>query len=300
MRNKDAFSGCHPLVNFLYFGLTIGFSMFFMQPSCLLISLVCGICYYISLKGRRAVSFLVRAALPVMAAAAIINPVFNHQGRTILCYLPTGNPLTLESILYGAAAAVMLVAVLIWFACYTEVMTSDKFVYLFGRIIPSLSLLLSMTLRFVPKFKAQFDRVKEAQAAVGRDMSNGSVMHRIKCAAVCFSAMITWSLENAIETADSMKGRGWGLRGRTAFSIYSFTARDKYILLWLAFCGIYIISGSLCGDIYWRYFPDIRAAALGVRGISFQVVYFAMCITPILINGREEKKWRQSRSLSGI
>lgn len=44
-------------------------------------------------------------------------------------------PLTLESIAYGCAAAVMLVAVLFWFSCYNEVMTSDKFMYLFGRII---------------------------------------------------------------------------------------------------------------------------------------------------------------------
>ena len=105
--------------------------------------------------------------LPMALMAALINPAFNHEGATLLAYLPSGNPLTLESIAYGFAAAAMLAAVVLWFSCYTAVMTSDKFVYLFGRVIPALSLVLSMTLRFVPKFKAQIQVVSEAQRCVG-------------------------------------------------------------------------------------------------------------------------------------
>jgi energy-coupling factor transporter transmembrane protein EcfT len=91
-------------------------------------------------------------------------------------------------------------------------MTSDKFVYLFGRIIPSMSLLLSMTLRFVPRFIAQIKVVSNAQKCVGRDASNGGVVQRVRNAITILSIMVTWALENAIETADSMKSRGYGLR----------------------------------------------------------------------------------------
>ena len=52
--------------------------------------------------------------------------------------------------LYGLASAALLSATLLWFTCYNTVMTSDKFIYLFGRVIPALSLVLSMTMRFVP------------------------------------------------------------------------------------------------------------------------------------------------------
>lgn len=296
MQNNDAFSNYHPLVNFLYFGLVIGFSMFLMHPVCLAISLVCGIWYHIKLNGKSAVRFLARYALPVMLLTAVINPAFNHQGSVILCYLPTGNPLTLESILYGVAAAVMLVSVLVWFGCYTAVMSSDKFVYLFGRIIPSLSLVLSMTLRFVPKFKAQFETVKEAQAGLGRDSANGSLWQRFRSAVTCFSIMVTWSLESAIETADSMKSRGYGLKGRTAFSIYILTDRDKAMLLWLGFCGIYLLSGSLSGGLFWRYFPSIRGVLTEPLTISFQIMYFALCITPVFIDGKEERQWSSLQS----
>lgn len=296
MKNKDAFSGYHPLVNFLYFGLVIGFSMFFMHPVCLFISLFGSVAYHINLNGNGSFRFFIRYALPVMLLTALVNPAFNHRGMVILCYLPTGNPLTLESILYGIAAAVMLVSVLLWFSCCTAVMTFDKFIYLFGRVIPSLSLVLSMTLRFVPKFRAQFACVKEAQAGMGNDTSNGSLLKRLKAAAACFSIMVTWSLENAIETADSMKSRGYGLQGRTAFSVYTFTERDKAVLLWLVFCGLYLLSGSLSGGLYWRYFPNIKGELTAPLTISFEVVYFLLCLTPFMINGREEKQWKSLQS----
>lgn len=296
MKSKDAFSGYHPLVNFLYFGLVIGFSMCFMHPICLLISFFCAVCYHMQLSGGHSFRFLARYALPIMLMTALINPAFNHEGTLILCYLPTGNPLTLESILYGIAAAVMLVSILLWFRCYTVVMTSDKFVYLFGRIIPAMSLVLSMTLRFVPKFKAQLTCVKEAQACMGRDTANGSLRKRLQCALICFSIMVTWSMENAIETADSMKGRGYGLKGRTAFSIYTLTERDKGALLWMGFCGIYLLSGSLSGGVFWRYFPSIRGGLAEPLTISFEIIYFALCITPVIVNGKEEKQWKSLQS----
>lgn len=292
MQSKDSFSGYHPIVNFVYFGLTIGFSMFFMHPVCLLISLVCSASYCIKLNGMKSAEIMLKFCLPLMLITALINPAFNHQGKNILCYLPTGNPLTAESIIYGIAAAIMLVSVLLWFSCYTSVMTSDKFVYLFGRVIPSLSLVLSMTLRFVPRFKAQFANVKQAQAGVGRDISNGPVLVRMKNAISCFSIMVTWSLENSIETADSMKSRGYGFKDRTAFSIYRFTDRDKAALLWMILCGLFVFSSGLSGSMFWRYFPSIRGNLTAPITVSSQVAYFALCITPIVIDVREEKQWK--------
>ncbi len=85
--------------------------------------------------------FSLYGLLPLLLFSAVLNPLFNHEGATILTYLPDGNPLTLESMLYGVSAAAMMVTVILWFSCYNSVMTSDKFLYLFGRVIPALSLL---------------------------------------------------------------------------------------------------------------------------------------------------------------
>lgn len=288
----NAFSKYHPIVNFLFFAEVIGFSMFLMHPAALLISLVCSFVYSACSDGSKTVMFSLKFNLPVMLAVAFINPAFNHEGLTVLCYLPSGNPLTLESIFYGLASAVMLSSVFLWFRSCTKIMTSDKFVYLFGRIIPSLSLVLSMALRFVPKFAKQFEVVKDAQQTAGKSVTDGNIFKRVKNAVKILSIMITWSLENAVETADSMKSRGYGLKGRTSFSIYRFGECDRAVLAWLLFCGIFIFSGILSGGLSWNYFPAMSGTFKQPLTVCFLTVYLLLCLTPVFIDRREEKIWR--------
>ncbi len=254
---KDTFSRYHPVVNMTYFVLVLMFGMYFMHPLCLGISLSGGFIYSLYQNGKKAIQFNLKYMLPMLFVTALINPAFNHEGVSILLYLHNGNPLTLESIIYGIAAATMFISVVLWFACYNQVMTSDKFIYLFGRIIPSLSLIFSMVLRFVPRFKAQISvvlwfacynqvmtsdkfiylfgriipslslifsmvlrfvprfkaqikQISYAQKCIGRDVSNGGFLIRVKNGIKIMSIMVTWALENAIETADSMKSRGYG------------------------------------------------------------------------------------------
>lgn len=289
---RDFFSDYHPFINFLYFTLVIGFSLVLAHPLAQGIALVCAIAYSVSATGKKSVLFLLRYCLPMVLLTAFINPAFNHEGTTTLLYFSNGNPLTLESILYGFSAGAMLVTLLLWFTSFNRVMTSDKFIYLFGKVIPALSLVLSMSLRFVPKFKTQMATVAEAQRSIGRDVSSGTLWSRTKTAIVIFSIMITWALENAIETADSMKSRGYGLKGRSAFSIYRFDERDKYTCIWFSFCGAFLLVGTMLMAFGFRYFPNIRYAPLDMTTIPFYGVYFALCITPVILNWKEERKWK--------
>lgn len=293
---NDRFAEYHPLVNFIYFTLVIGFSMMLMHPLAQMISLICAWIYGVQTQGKQAAAFTLRWCLPMMLMTAFVNPAFSHEGVTVLMYFPTGNPLTLESILYGLSAGALLATVMLWFLNFNRVITSDKFIWLFGRIIPSLSLVLSMTLRFIPKFKSQMELTVDAQRSIGRDISQGSLWQRTKTAVTVLSVMITWALENAIETADSMKSRGYGLKGRTAFSIYRFDDRDKGVLAFLGFCGFYLLTGSMVKAFGFRYFPSIRYVELNVLTISFQFVYLSLCIMPVVLNGLEERKWKAIHS----
>lgn len=291
MPGKDAFAGYHPMVNFLYFGIVLCFCMVCTHPVFLAISAVCSAAYYTELKGSSAGKLMLRAVLPLFLMTVIINPAFSHGGVTILCYLPSGNPLTLESILYGISAGVMMISILLWFACFSEVVTSDKFVYLFGRIIPALSLLLSMTLRFIPRFAEQFRQTRQIQKALGRDTENGPLYMRLKNAVACFSAVVTWSMENAVDTADSMKSRGYGSGRRTAYSIYRWTERDKTALAFLIFCGIFLLAGALSGKLFWRYFPSVRGVLINPLTILLEAVFLLLCSMPVYLDRREKKLW---------
>ena len=293
---KDRFAQYHPLVNFLYFTLVLVFSMVLRHPLAQGVSLLCACIYAVQAEGQRAVLFCLKWCLPVFLLTALFNPAFSHEGVTILLYLPTGNPLTLESILYGVSAGVLLVTVMVWFMNSSRVITSDKFIYLFGRVIPALSLVLSMTLRFIPKFKSQLAAVVEAQRSIGRDISQGSLLRRMKLAVSVLSIMITWALENAMDTADSMKGRGYGLPGRTAFSIYCLDDRDKSALAFLLLCAFCLVMGTAASAFSFRYYPGIRAGARTPLALSFQLVYAALCAMPILLNAFEERKWKSIHS----
>lgn len=293
---KDRFAQYHPLVNFLYFTLVLVFSMVLRHPLAQGVSLLCACIYAVQAEGQRAVLFCLKWCLPIFLLTALFNPAFSHEGVTILLYLPTGNPLTLESILYGVSAGVLLVTVMVWFMNSSRVITSDKFIYLFGRVIPALSLVLSMTLRFIPKFKSQLAAVVEAQRSIGRDISQGSLLRRMKLAVSVLSIMITWALENAMDTADSMKGRGYGLPGRTAFSIYRLDDRDKSALAFLLLCAFCLVMGTAASAFSFRYYPGIRAGARTPLALSFQLVYTALCAMPILLNAFEERKWKSIHS----
>lgn len=291
----NEFAKYHPLINFIYFTAVIVFSMIFVHPICLVTSLLCSVIYSIILNGKKALKFIVML-LPLMLISALINPAFNHEGVTIIAYLPSGNPLTLESILYGIVAASMVATVICWFSCFNKIMTSDKFIYLFGRIIPSLSLILSMTFRFIPKFKEQVQEVSNAQKSMGRDTSEESVFVRVKNSIRILSAVITWSLENAIDTSDSMKSRGYGLTGRTAYSNYVFDKRDVTALIYLAVTIIYFLIGALLGKIHYRYFPSMRGTDMSFYSTSIFISYIMICIMPIIIEIWEELKWRKLKS----
>jgi len=293
--SKDAFAGCHPVVNMMYFLFVIGFTMFFMHPVCLAVSLTCAITYAVYLNGIKVIRTGLFFLLPLLIFTATLNPLFNHQGGTILAYLPNGNPLTLESILYGVAAAVMLITVISWFSCFNAVMTSDKFIYLLGRVIPALSLILSMALRLVPRFLAQIKVISNAQKCIGRDISQGNIIKKVKHGLRILSIMVTWALENAIETADSMKNRGYGLPGRTSFSIFRFDSRDAKALVYILACASIVILGAVAGAYQFRYFPTIKGDFRGAATIVF-TAYLALCSFPIVLNIRENLYWKHIES----
>ena len=289
--NGDAFSKCHPLINFLYFISVIAFSMFFMNPILLAISLVSALIYSFYLKGKKVISFNIGYMTLLIVSISIINPIINHRGSTILLYI-NSKPITMESIIFGIASGIMLAAVLLWFSSYNEIMTSDKFIYLFGRIIPSTSLVLSMVLRFVPTFKKRVATISKTQKSIGRDITDGHVFQRINNGVKIMSILTTWSLENAIETADSMKARGYGLKGRTNFSIYKFKSRDSIALVALIVLNINMIYGALIGVNTTQYFPQISIKPVDIFSIVVYISYLLLCLLPLIIDVLEEIKWR--------
>jgi len=278
------FKNFHPLVNFIYFFFVIGFLMVYMNPVCLMISFVCSLfhLYYIKKGVTKSIfTFMLPAAL----IPALINTLFNHRGMTILAYFPSGNPLTFESVIYGLFAAVMLLSAINWFSSFGEVMTSDKIRYLFGRLSPSLALIFSMTLRFVPLFISKLKEIIKYQSAFGKSVYEGKPVARLKNALSAFSLVTTYALENSIDTADSMKGRGYGLAKRTCYTLFKFSKRDIISLTVILILSGLILWGAMCGVLDYYFFPTVDQISFSPISVSVYLSYFLLCMYPF-ISGR--------------
>lgn len=291
--NKDAFSGFHPAVNLAFFLAALGMTMLVQHPVYLLISFAGGCAYLLYLQGRKGFLRQVGYLVPILVLMTVMNPMFNHEGVTVLWYLPNDNPVTMEAVCFGLASAGMMGASIVWFNCCNTVFTSDKIIYLFGRVIPGLSLLISMTLRFVPRFKNFLQSVLRTQRAMHKPENK---KEQLQQALSAFSATVSWAMEQSIVSADSMKSRGYGIGGRTAFSIYRFDKRDAAVLGILMLLCIGASVPHLTGQMGWTYYPSLNGQLLGPVQLLVYLCYGGMCNLPLMIDLLEDRKWNALRS----
>ena len=290
----DAFSRCHPLVCALYVALVLAGTVCLTHPALLAVSVLSGALYARRLARLGTGRLPAGAIGAVMVLTALANPAFTHAGVTILTYLPSGNPLTLESVDYGLAAAAMLGGALLWGICWSAVMTADKLTELLGRAAPALSLMVTMTLRLVPRLGRRLRAIREAQRCIRREEDRRGAAP-LRQAVAALSILLTWSLESAAVTADSMKSRGYGLPGRTSFALHRLEGRDRALLAFLGLCGGYVLAGALAGGLAWRYYPSLRGGAAGPFPVSFFLAYLALALTPVWLDVWERQALRRRK-----
>lgn len=292
---RDVFAEYHPAINFFFLCAVISLGLMVQHPLWVCISFAAAASYGIFLGGRKALGFLLTFALPIILLTAILNPLFVHNGVTILFYF-RDNPITLEAGIYGITRGFMFGAGLLWFYCYQFLMTGDKFMYLFGKVVPAGSLIFSMVLNFIPRFYARLKIISDAQKCVGRDVSDGGLMAKIRQGIKVLSIMATWSLESAVDTSDSMKSRGYGLRNRSSFVPYRLDRRDQILgLALLALTGVSVLAIVLDLNLFITY-PMVTMAPFDTAGGLLALVYGTLCFTPMLMNVMEALKWKHIQS----
>ena len=151
----------HPVTAAMYFLSVILITAIVQSPVFMAEALVCSAFFAFLLNGKTAARTLF-VMLPMALLAAVINLLFSNRGITVLAKLPSGNSITLETLIFSLFTGAMTISLVMWFIGLNKCMTSDKTVYLLGKALPSLALLLSMTLRSVPMFAR---RAKQAAAA---------------------------------------------------------------------------------------------------------------------------------------
>ena len=287
----DAFSKCHPAVNFLFFVGAIGFGVTIQHPAYLLVGILSGMVYYPVLNGRKGWKMLL-GLLPMFVFLTAINPLFNLYGQTILFHV-FGRPYTLEALMYGAAIAAVFVVTMLWFGCYNKVLTSDKFTSLFGNLIPAISLLLVMVLRMVPNLIRKTQQITGARKSIGKGAAEtAGTKEKLSDGLTVLGALTSWALEGSVVTGDSMRARGYGCAKRSSFQIYRMTGMDWSLLAVMIACIGAVIGFAACGSMNATFTPDFDIAPLS-WGIVPYTVYL---LIPSALHIKETIQWHISRS----
>jgi len=267
-----------------------------------------------------------------MALVIILNTVFNQRGATELFRIGQRS-FTKESLIFGLCIATMLAAVMLWFRLYQELITTDRFLYLFSPLAPTLALSITMVLRWIPLTRHRYEQLKAAQSM--QKQSGGNSVHsaeglarRDRGTVLCpanqtnrwdtepspvprkfrsqlrvVSALMSWSMEDAIEAADSMQARGYGHGGdasttdapqRTSFRFYRFTTGDTTSLIYLATTALVGTITLLVSTRTLAFFPTVRN--VGTITPLTLLAIAALMTYPLILEGKEQAQWlTQSR-----
>lgn len=285
-----AFSRRHPAVNILFFVLAAIPAALSSHPAVLFISVAAAFGYSVRLgcRAKRSVLLLI---LPVILTS-LVNGIFSHYGVTTLYTLSSGNRITLEAFVYGAVAGTAIAAMLLWFVCWNEVVTEDKFMCVFGKFAPHTALLVLMVLRFVPLYSR---RLSETAAALCVGTKNKRTA-KLKASVKALSGVMTWALEKSVDTADSMKSRGYGAGKRKSYSRFRFSARDGVLTAFIIVCGAAFIAGAATGKPEASYNPIIYVEMPDSAGIIAAVMYALLCFMPLIYDAEEKIRWNKSFS----
>ncbi|MDD7512565.1 MAG: energy-coupling factor transporter transmembrane component T [Clostridiales bacterium] len=293
MRNS-AFAEKHPLVTTVYYGMVVGITMFSDSIILNSLSLIFAFLYSVLLR-KNVFLDLAKTVAFIVILATLINILFTHNGSTVLFYIG-GNRITLEAFLYGLSMSLMFSAVIIWFFSFNTIMTSDKMIYIFGKLTPTLGLTVSMIFRLIPLLKSRFEEVKLGQLGLGRG-NVGSFIQKIKIISKEISILVSWSLESSIITADSMSARGYGLKGRTSFHLFKFLKEDVITIGIILLLALVVIAGKAKGVGLIYYYPIVQRGVTNLNPLITIVTitsYLILLALPILVDSIGELIWKKS------
>ena len=213
-----AFSMSHPAVPALYMVLTLGLTMFSMQPVLIALSLAGGLAYGLATRGAARTLGALRWQLPVILIIAVLNPLFSASGSTELFRIGM-RAVYLESMVYGLCMGGLFVASVLWFEAAASMLEYDKVLALFGNAAPVVALMISMCMRLIPQFLRRGRTVLAVQNAI--DVPGRAPTDPVRSRLRASSVLMGWGMEDSLERADAMRSRGWGAASRrTTYARY--------------------------------------------------------------------------------
>lgn len=279
----------NPIVILLYFISNILITMLTKNPVFIMISFVSVIIYALVLKFPNKVYKQVILIIVLILISALTNPLFNKMGDTIVLQIGK-TKFSFEAIFYGFVAALMIIAIIIWFRNYNLVMSSDKFLYLFSKYFPNISLIISMILKLIPDMLKKIKDLDDAQKVIGIYAKKG-FFKKIKNKFLILGSLFSWTIEHALISAESMKARGYGLSGKTHYKAFKFKFRDALLCFYIIASTVYIIIFNSNILLNYTFYPIIEPVAIDNLSITGYIIFFLLANLATFLHIKEKIKW---------
>lgn len=283
----------HPFVMFFYYSCVGFFAMFFNHPIFLLAGCLSLLAVNLAHDSMRALKQWAPMMIIMALLISLINPFINSRGTHIFFYF-RGKQVTLEATLYGIVSSMSLIMILMLFISLNAVLNGNKLLYIFSRILPKTAFLVMLSIRFVPLLRRRLTEIQDVQRLKGMTVRQGTIRNRAKSGMSIMQILLAWSLEEAIETADSMKARGYGTGKRSPYIPYRITKMDRNWLVYLVLFFVISIVGGFLG--YGKIIIYPQLGTLHLYSLDWVVLFssLAVMLFPVFVEGREQLKWNYS------
>lgn len=280
-----AFTMSHPAVPALYMMLTLGLTMFSMQPVLITLSLAGGLAYGFATRGAARTLGALRWQLPVILIIALVNPLFSASGSTELFRIGM-RAVYLESMVYGLCMGGLFVASVLWFEAAASMLEYDKVLALLGNTAPVIALMVSMCMRLIPQFLRRGRTVLAVQDAI--DVPGRAPADPVRSRLRASSVLMGWGMEDSLERADAMRSRGWGaVPRRTTYARYQLGRSDVVALVGLALFGASAVTVAWAATTQYSFYPQLSVPAPWPG----YVVYAAWMVLPCALHASDEKRF---------
>ncbi|HEY8740860.1 MAG TPA: energy-coupling factor transporter transmembrane component T [Candidatus Dormibacteraeota bacterium] len=212
---------------------------------------------------RRRPGISVRGLLAFLAIVAgftiAYNPLISHAGAHRLATIPAtilgiGGAVTLESIIYGASAAVGLMAAALAVAPLVMVLEPGDLLDVLPGWLQGTGTALTASLNLVPTVARSFTRVREAELLRG----SSRLGPRTLLAIIVPVALTT--IESSITLAEAMEARAYGSGPRTRSRTPGWGARDGLVMVTAVLAAALVLGARVLGDnADWYPFPTLAA-----------------------------------------
>lgn len=288
---KRRFHAFHPVVTFCYYVGAIALVMVHLHPIFLVIALSILIALHFYYDRFNNVKPWLFFMLTTGILITLINPLFNERGRHVLMEIME-HRVTLEASLYGVMSALSIICVLMLFISYNEVMTPNKLLFLFSKFLPQFAILLMLTLRFIPLMRRRLEEIAAVQVSKGISVNQGSWKERLQNALLYVQVLLTYSLEEAIQTADSMKARGYGKSKRSTYEYFRLNKQDILTILYLVILFSISVYGRFNGFGTLAIYPLMESIGLAPLENFILFVYILFLSFPLFVEIGEAVRWR--------